>query len=364
MSHSPLWEMIREQATVWAGIPIFQRFAAQLPRNAPQRVSGLPGLLQHVEAGGGRVSECPLLLGSDIPPMIAVIPGLDPRSLGTTWTSWLRDAQRVEFAHRDTVAWIRSRIPGYPSLPAPQLAPGTPLTTPELAGRLIWTPRERSQRLQFQPAPPKAPSILEATEEQRRRLDESARSVAAAFEHADEWERLAAATEALDRDARASLRHVRGQLKHRLAPQAVDAYEPDLVMSRERYRQVVLSEELNTLTGTAREYADAFDAADQLVETAASDIFGQLVAYGEPTTFTRPQDLDMQPTAPNRVITFIHTGATLPEIGMVVWIDDPLVPDAVHIIGATVGFDTATGITARVTGTVLAGTATAWRRTT
>ncbi len=132
-------------------------------------------------------------------------------------------------------------------------------------------------------------------------------------------------------------------------------------MRRDEYRQTALSEEINALTVPAQEYADAFDTADQLVETIASDVFGQLATYGEPATIRRPRDLDIQPGNP-RVISFTHTDAGWPELGMIVWIDDPLIPDAVLITGYTVNVDAATGEAIRLVGTVLAGTATAWRR--
>jgi hypothetical protein len=362
MRHVQLWKAIREQATAWAVTPAFQRFATQLPRNARQRITGLPGLLQHLEAAGGGVGSRPLRLASNIPRMLDVIPGLDLGSLGMTWTSWLNDAQRVESAHRDTVAWIRSRLPGYPLLPAPQLAPRTPLTTVEFTWRLIWTPGERSRGLQFQRAPVQAAPALQATETQLRRLDESARLVAAAFGQTDEWARLAAAAEALDGAGRAGLLTVRAILRQRLAAVAVTAHEPNLAMRRDAYRQVVLSEEIETLSGSAREYADAFEAADQLVETAASDIFGQLAAYGEPTTFTHVQDIDLLPRHP-QAVTFILADDVWPEIGSIAWVDNLLVPDAVHITAITVHINEATGDAHRVTGTVLTGTATAWQQT-
>jgi hypothetical protein len=362
MSHVPLWEAIREQASAWAATPALVRFAAQLPRNAPQRQSGLPGLLQQVEAGVHCVSSWPLRLGSSIVGMAGWVQGLDPDSLGRAWTSWLDDARRVDSAHRDTVAWLRSRMPGYPSLPAPQLAPGTPLTTVEFTPRLTWIPGERERGLQFHSVPPpRAAVAMQATEEQRRRLDETARALAVALENCKEWARLAAATEALDRGARSSLQNARTRLHQRLAAEAVDAHEPRLAMPRAMYRQTVLSEEINALTGPAREYADAFDAADQLVETIASDVFGQLATYGEPTTFGRPRDLDIQP-GDQRVVSFTYTDAAWPELGMIAWVDDPLIPDAVLITRGDVNSDAATGEALRLVGSVLAGTAAAWRR--
>lgn len=360
MSHVPLWETIREQAKAWAAVPIFQRFASQLPRNAPQPTSGLPGLLQQIQAGDPFFGSRLLLHASHIPMMLHVIPGLDPGILGTTWTSWLDDARSVETAHRDTVAWVRSRLRGYPLLPAPQLSPGTPLTTNKFTWRLIWTPGERSRQLQFQPAPPQASLALQATEVERRRLDNCARAVVAAFEDTDEWAHLAAATEALDGDARASLRSVRATLQQRLTAQAVDDHEPSLAMHRDSYRRVVLSEEIETLSGSAREYTDAFDAADQLVEKAASTVFGQLAAHGEPTRHVRPQDVEL---LPHRAVTFTLTDNVLPpEIGSVAWIDDPLIPDAVHINAYNMSYERATGVAVSVSGSVLTGTATAWGR--
>src|SRR5436309_413236 len=104
MSHVPVWDAIREQASAWAVTPALGRFAAQLPRNVPQHQSGLPGLLQQVEAGVHCVSIWPLRLGSSIAGMAGWLPHLDPDSLGEAWTSWLDDARRVDSAHRDTVA--------------------------------------------------------------------------------------------------------------------------------------------------------------------------------------------------------------------------------------------------------------------
>jgi hypothetical protein len=205
-----------------------------------------------------------------------------------------------------------------------------------------------------------AAAALQATGQQQRRLDETARALAVAMENSDEWSHLAAATGALDRDARSSLQQSRAQLRQRLAADGIDAHEPSLALPRDNYRQTVLSGEINALTGPAREYADAFEAADQLVETVASDVFGQLAAYGEPATIRRPRELDIQPGNP-RVVSFTNTDPGWPELGMIVWIGDPLISDAVLLSGVTMNFGAATGETQHLVGTVLSGTAAAWR---
>lgn len=362
MNHAPLWTAVEEQATAWAVTPIFERFAAQLPRNASQRRIGVPGLLQRMQVGSHLLqlgSTAPFMLGQL--PDLQGIPGPNSADVAERLPAWLEDARRVESAHRDTIAWIRSRLPGYPSLPAPQLTPGTPLTTVEFSWRLIWTPNERTRGLQFQPAPPGVGPVLGATEGQRRRIDETARSLIAAFESTDEWTGLLAASDALNSDARAKLKNARAKLRKRLADDAVTTHEPKLAMPRDKYRQVVLTEEIETLAGAARDYADAFDAVDRLIETSCSHVFGQLAAHGNPTTFTEIKDLDSEPGIP-QVVAVTLTDESWPEPGMLAWIDDPLVCDALHITSVNFHQNVATGLRQRVTGTVLEDIAAAWMR--
>ena len=71
-------------------------------------------------------------------------------------------ANRIEAAHRMTLAWLRSRLAGYPILRAPQLAPGTPLTTFEMTIHYTWTKEELSGGLNQMPAPPGVPDLLGA----------------------------------------------------------------------------------------------------------------------------------------------------------------------------------------------------------
>lgn len=360
MAPVQLWTAIDEQASSWRATSVFERFVAQLPRNAPQRVTGLPGKLQEMQAAGAWVGSRPLRLASSIPGLLEVMPGLEPVPLHAEWTSWLVGAQQVERAHRETVAWVRSRLPGYPALLAPQLAPGTPLTTREFTWRLQWMPDERKRGLQFEMAPVQVAQALQAGGQQHRDLDNKARLVATAFARTEEWSRLASATSALDGETRATLRGIHKRLRQRLGDEAVTAHEPRLALPRDQYRQAVLSQEIDELGGLAREYTDAFDAADQLVETAASDVFGQLAAYGRISTLARPKSLDLQPSSPE-MAEFTLTKDIAVEPGMVVWLDDSLVPDALHLTEIHVQMGVATGLLTRVVGNVLAGTAAAWQ---
>jgi hypothetical protein len=148
------------------------------------------------------------------------------------------------------------------------------------------------------------------------------------------------------------------------------AWHSQQAYGRSEYRGAVLNEVLATHSGPAAEYAQAFDAAHRLVETASSDIFGQLAAYGPPASAGKPDDVDLRPGDRGPQVSFTRQAddgsETRPdlEMGQLVWLDDVLVRDCVQITSGEFSFD----LTAeqaereRCTGTVLAGTGEAWPR--
>src|SRR4051794_13733633 len=176
MSTTQLWRAIGEQAAAWRATPTISRFVRELPRNARQRTKGLPGLLQGMQAGAGFVDALPLRLATNLR-LAAAVMDVDPKQLEADHGDWLAAVGQAEGAHRATVAWLWARLPGYPALPAPQLAPGSPLTTPEFSNRLVWTPGERGQGLQLAEPQPTIAEALGADDAQRRALDQAARQV-------------------------------------------------------------------------------------------------------------------------------------------------------------------------------------------
>lgn len=355
-----LWEAVAEHASAWADLPVVRRFAAQLPRNASQRSRGLPGLLQHVTASGGMVASRPFRLGTNVPQMLSVVAGDAPSIRPAVLNQWLEDATRVEGVHRVTVAWLRSRLPGYPQLPAPQLARGTPITTDEFTYRLPWTREELAAGFQFQNPPLKPLEALGATEQHAARAGEAARRLALALAETAQWQRLRAIDAALSPSDRAELAAARKAVADASKPAVVDAHEADLAVPRDAYRQQVVADAVGSLTGPAREYADAFDAADQIVELAGSDVVGQLAVYG---TFVLAgvTELAAHGAGPGTV-EFTVGGMVHPDPGSVCWLDDPLLPDAVHLTGLDWSFDQVAGTRVRATGRALVGTATVWPR--
>lgn len=148
MNDAAVWQAVTQQAAVWAALPAVQEFARQLPRNAPTRSSGVPGRLQQMQASDADIAGTPMRLTRTVH-LFEQVPYLDAPYDKDAWRAWLQSAARIEAAHRTTIAWLRSRMPGYPQLPAPQLAPGTALTTTEYTFRLAWQPGERAAGLQM-----------------------------------------------------------------------------------------------------------------------------------------------------------------------------------------------------------------------
>lgn len=358
MTTTELWWALADLAGVWRQTDVLDSFARELPDNALQRSHGLPGILQTLQAGG--LAGNPLLLAGYLPAAVSVAPEIDEQQIRAMHGDWLEAAARAEAAHRVTIAWLRARLPGYPTLPAPQLAPGAPLTNSEFTYRIIWQPRERAAQLHLRDVPGEIAGALLADVATARELTQATRDVAGALGETPQWAALADAAGALDETARSALRSARSRTRERLAPGEVDAYEPRLTLRRNTYREHVISEELETLTGSARAFADAFDAADGLVEFAASNVFGQLACY--PVRTMTATDLEIIPGATATVrYTTPDVMPDMPRPDAVAWLDDPLVPDAVQIKHVTMSFDAASQVTLNVTAAVLAGTAAAWR---
>ncbi|KRB65120.1 hypothetical protein ASE03_32595 [Kitasatospora sp. Root187] len=312
-----------------------------------------------MQTSGADIAGIPLRLTQSVH-LFGQLPSTfnDAPSDEAEWQTWLQAAGAVEAAHRSTIAWLRSRMPSYPQLPAPQLTPGTALTTTEYTYRLVWQPGERAAGLQRQDVPPVG-RLLQATPAQACTLAESARALAAAFQTSEEWQQLEATRAQLDEEALIALRQARGRLKERLAPEAIDAHEPKLALARHNYRCTVLAEELETLTGPAQHFADAFHRADMLIETAASDVFGQLAIYGLPIQLGKVTNIDLEPGTPRRA-HFTPENDLWLETGELVQIDDPLVDDTCLLTGMTINFGFGQE-PSRMTAQILPGTRSLWK---
>lgn len=362
-SRAVLWRAVSDLALTWATTPVVQRFAVDLPRNAGQRNRGIPGRLQEMDVRGAGVSSQPLRLTKPIQLVEQMSAGPFPQVVPdpAEWKAWLATAAAVEIAHGIMTAWLRSRMSGYPNILAPQLAPGAPLTIDEFGQPRPWTRDERRQGLQLREPPPEITLRLKAAAPEARQITNATRVLGTALQGISEWQRMDAAADALTGPARAELRQGGRTVTERLSEAEVCKFSPQ---DGPDYRAVVLEEVLYALSGPAAEYAQAFEAANHALETAASNVFGQLTVYGRPTPVSGTQDIDLTPGNPGQLVSFTRPVSGGEEtqfhldIGQLIWLDE-LIPDAVQLTKVEYSFNMMRE-RERYTGTVVPWTGEAW----
>jgi len=277
---------------------------------------------------------------------------------------WIQNAQRVELAHRVTVAWIRSKLPRYPMVLAPQIAPGSSRTVDELGGHLIWRREELQAGYQFDAAPPGLSELLGLDREQSRLFSRRSNDLANALRESPEWRQFAEADGDLSTADKEQLRTARELVKSKVTHSAVDAHDESDVWARMHYRNAELSAGIDTLTGNALRYAQSFSDVDRLVELASGDVFAQRVAFGLPQevearglTFNGPGELEGTvafTTDDDHVLT-VTTGS-------LVWIDDPLIDDALQVEGESLHYENTGTTTLEIRARILPGTGNSWTR--
>ncbi|WP_053204966.1 hypothetical protein [Jiangella muralis] len=366
-STSPdLWKAVWRLADAWSETPLVKDFAATMPRtqgleNRGDRATGVPALLQHLDLSAGMMMAKPLMFGSRVPvlldqPLMSQgTPAVDQGELD----AWLTMANRIEAAHRMTLAWLRSRLAGYPILRAPQLAPGTPLTTFEMTIHHTWTKEELAAGLNQKPAPPNVPDLLGADAGAPLELDEAARDLMRTLEGSPAWIRFHDSLDGLDQVGKVALREARRELTERLSEEAVDDHEERLALPRAEYRGHTTAEVIDSLTGSAREYADAFNDVHELLTLVACDIFGELTLFGEPWPVPV---LNLETPEPGQpIVAFEGQGAAgfFLTTGQVLWLSNESVTDAVRIETKSMKFDVE-GLRDHFEARVLIGTGEGW----
>jgi hypothetical protein len=281
----------------------------------------------------------------------------------------------VEDAHLQTLAWLRSRLPGYPMIPAPQLAPGTPWTSPQYTNRVPWRSGDLAAGMQYAARPPHVAQMLGVEGQVAAALDDAAAAVAAAVDQHPVVRRFGEAMDALDATDRALLRTARVDLRASLAAKLIDAHEPSAPLPRNEFRERVTAARVASLDGRARELADAFAGVDEFLERATSDVFGQLVLFGRPAEARLAPELIVRANASNGSsdpgwASVMVSGTRQPDRasdfpapGMLLRLEDPLVQDVVRVVGISFSMGEVGGGSIELNAEVLPGTTAGWART-
>ena len=324
---SRLWAAVEALADVWRTSPTVLEYADVFVD--PQHRLGQQ--LREALAWERAIEAQRLLLAY----LLQASPGYERFVKEPGAAQFLQQGARLAGAFLWTVEWWRSRLPGYPTIPAPQLVRGGPLSAEELTLRVPWRQDLRRHGLQLTPAPPAIANLLGVPPQP---LDEASRVVGAAFATCSQVQALEQAQASLTDADRAALTAARDQARIALRPEQIDAAADDLALDRLAYREAVVAEALDNLRDGARRYGDAFTLADRLVEQAAA-LFSQAVVNGP-----APK---LGPVLRAERLRGGHgwTRVVIPEpfglfvqLGDVVLFDTPGLTDAMHIEGVTEKF--------------------------
>lgn len=360
-SESEAWECARDLAVLWRQSEVVEEFRSFLPRNSASRTEGLPGYLQGMQAAGAPISEFPLRLGHLVPFHEHASPvSQEPFADTNLWGRWLQLALQVERAHRRMVAWLRSRMPGFPFVHAPpQLVEGAPKTTREFTFELVWLREERQAGLQVTSAPAGVSDALAFTVPQAREFDRQVRKLSHCLSRSRAWGSLERSRRHLTVSDMKSLKAARKRLRERLSGASVDAFEPQLALRRDEYRRAVVDDEVRHLRGGAADFALAFASADRYTTLVADSVFAQLVVYGI-ERLPAVRDLALTTRTDAQEVSFATGGGAWPEVGALAWLPGTVVSDAVHITAISFSLDVGSEAEFRVSADRLPGTGEVW----
>lgn len=344
MSTEEVWNAVSNLADVWVKCPTVQALVAQLPLlNDAQ--TGIPEALRNLDAGTSIVCRNPLATAmwealAEIQPMVA---------LDAELRTFLRSVAPIGHFLESTVGWIRSRLPLYPLIPAPQLAPSGYRCHEEYGLRLRWRKQLLQCGLQTMACPPGA-SFLGLPE---RDVQSATTSLVLALENTPEWSAYEELSAQLTGEDRTALLAARREVEERLSPTKVDQFEPIRMARRERYRIDQVNEVVQTMTGRARDFADAFEQVDDLIDLVANDVFGQAVTIGAAIDVPQIADLETD----GQSIKFTNKSETPVAPGNLVSLRDPLVQDVVLIEDLSFVSDPVSGMVVSYRGRQLRGSA-------
>lgn len=350
--NSDLFRTVATLSAAWRKSPVVDKYVR--PIAAARRRTDRSIATQFVEelyAGAGSIAQQPLLLARLSRPL------LDSRMfhLPDPGREWLEAGERVAESTILTAAWLRSRLPGYPNLPVPQLAKGSALTSDEWSLRIPWRHQDLMSDLQLRAEPPGVGDLLL---DRSNVLPEPARTVCASLQRSSQFQRLAEARSALADDDEAELRRAVAKSGERLSPAAIDSHEPRLVFPRLQYRETELDIGVAELQPVARSYANAFSACDRLINDVMA-VHSQLVTQAGLLPIDDVTDLILTPHDRDKMVSFVSTGESAffhTHLGTIVRLNHVLVEDAVYVEGISLRFD-GTGETVTIRGRVISGTA-------
>jgi hypothetical protein len=317
MSTHEVWEATAELAELWTSSPVVRK------------------LLEGLSANNGDVAEAMLNLGGVIKsePLLThhwegIARALPLVQVTNPVASYLRSIAPIGHAVEWSTAWFRSRLPLYPKISAPQFASSGQLRCQEGLFRVPWRSEHRQANLGQLDTPPISQwlKIADTAETQR-----AATALLSALVDTREWQVFEQLSKTLSDEDRDVLAAARRNISHALTPAAVDAFDSSDAARRAQFRTEKVAQIVAELSGTTKDLAIAFGQVNELIDLVTIDVLSQVVAFGPPLGLTDVYDLE----ASNQGVAFNYGGDEPVFGGKLVRLNDPLVPEVVHLDNAT-----------------------------
>lgn len=345
-----VWRALDALAEVWKSSAVVQRQRKHVADPFSTTENELSELRTHVvELSNYTLVREPLMLFTGLrtaseQPMAS---HLSEVFESVAWRSLLADAETIESLFIRLLTFVRSRLPGYPLLKAPQLARDSWLTTREIGWRVPWLVEHAQWAMHQQPHA----SVSRTLEVDPETHDARVNDLLQALSATSAWTAFASARRALTASDHEELRTAKRQLQFTL--RQIDDHEPHLAMGRLNYRQYHTEAVPEHLSGSARTFANSFMDVEELVNVVMVEVFGQLVMREAPILIGEYTDF----SATAEKVEFNLNGYV--STGSIVIAPSSPTKDAVQVQSVSIYVSDGNSGT-RIDGMVLAGTSLAW----
>lgn len=248
---------------------------------------------------------------------------------------------------------VRSVLPGYPTMPAPQLARDSYHTMDNFSPP--WSREIMRAGVQYENVAQRIDTLLGI------RGRGTVPGLQAAFQALPSWTAFDSCHNALSPDVRTELLAARRTITERTNAQndseEIDPGDPYTPLNRARQTTETV---VASLSGDAKDYANAFGSVTEEIDRVIAGVLPQLVAFGPPETLTTAHDLEITATQPPTVAFKLHDNE-FAQKGRLYWTNDSVILDALYVEAAHMAHDNVHDLRFQFEATVLTGTSAAWR---
>lgn len=273
-----VWAAVDAFSELWVGNPRTELFRRGLePTPADPENPLLRQSVHDILVVYTAIKCQPLLLGK----RLTHVPEFEQLHSKPDVAEWFDIAQRFSFSLVDLIEFLRSRLPGYPRLLVPDLLPGAPRVYRDgfWDARFPWEQEVRAAGLQFANEPALIARALELPDGGHRAYAAVA-DIVRALRDTETWQRFASAHEHLGFEAVDEAKADRREYRELTKQERIDAIAGSTGMRSGNMRRAELERLKRRAQGALREYFEAFDEVDELIDAVAAFI-SHRVAEGE-----------------------------------------------------------------------------------